>query len=388
MSRNDFTIGEFARRQALTRDAVARAGLDWLVVIHPVSIHWLTGSEAKSYQAFQCLFVGAAGEYLTVLVRGSECAEYEQDTMAGVVIGWGGNEPEDPMAAFARLSGTLGLPGKRVGIEVPGYYLHPHHYEAIKSILGPALVLEANSLIPALKGPKSAEELVYVREAARNADRATGVFAAALAVGRTEFEVAGDVYRSLVADGGVAASTLNLVSGPRSAFSHGNPSVRLLETGDTGSIEFGGVSRRYTVTTGRQFSMGNPSARVRELFDIVCEAADACRGKIRDGVRAIECHEAAKAVIKRAGCDAYRIHTTGYGIAPGFPPAWGEPVNMFGGSEDIIRAGMVMSIEPPIFIPQERLGVRIINNVLVTETGTELLTRYPRDIIVVPGVRA
>jgi Xaa-Pro dipeptidase len=382
MSRNDFTADEFARRLARTRQAIAQAKLDWLIAIHPISIHWLTGSDAKSYQAFQCLFVGACDEPLTLLVRASECAEYEQDTVAGPVVGWGGNEPEDPMAVFARLVRQLGLEGQRVGIEVPGYYLHPHHYEAIQSILGPALALEANHLIPALKGPKSAQELVYVREAAQSADRAMAVFAQTLAVGRSEFEVAAEVYRSLVAHGGLAASTLNLVSGPRAAFSHGNPSPRRLETGDTGNVEFGGVSRRYTVTIGRQFSMGPPSSRVRELFDIVCDAADACRARMRDGARAVECHEAAKAVIARAGYDAYRIHTTGYGIAPGFPPAWGEPVNMFGGSQDILRAGMVVSIEPPIFIPEERIGVRVIDNVLITETGSELLTRFPRDIIV------
>jgi len=382
MSRNDFTAAEFARRLGATRQAVSQAGLDWLIAIHPVSIHWLTGSDAKSYQAFQCLFVGAGGEPLTMLVRASECAEYEQDTVADAVLGWGGNEPEDPMAVFARVARKLGLPGKRVGLEVPGYYLHPHHYEAIKALLGPALALEANHLIPALKGPKSAEELVYIREAAQNANRAMAVFARSLAAGRSEFEMAADVYQSLVAHGGLAASTLNLVSGPRAAFSHGNPSIRRLEAGDIGNIEFGSVSRRYTVTIGRQFSMGPPPARVRELFAIIHDAAEACQAKMRDGARALDCHEAAKTVIARAGYDAYRIHTTGYGIAPGFPPSWGEPVNMFGGSQDILRAGMVMSIEPPIFIAQERIGVRVIDNVLITETGAELLTTFPRDIIV------
>jgi Xaa-Pro dipeptidase len=119
-----------------------------------------------------------------------------------------------------------------------------------------------------------------------------------------------------------------------------------------------------------------------QIYDIVREASDACRAAIRAGVRAIVPHEAAKAVIARAGMDKHRIHTSGYGLAPGFPPSWGEPLNMFGGSTDVLEAGMVVTIEPPVFIGEEQLGARIIDNVLVTETGCELLSRFSRDLIV------
>ena len=110
-------------------------------------------------------------------------------------------------------------------------------------------------------------------------------------------------------------------------------------------------------------------------------AFEACVDKIRDGVPATVPHEAAKRVIAEAGMDRYRLHTTGYGVGPGVPPSWGEPLNMFGGSTDILRAGMVVSVEPPVFIAEERLGARIIDNVLVTETGADLLSDYTLDLI-------
>jgi Xaa-Pro dipeptidase len=104
---------------------------------------------------------------------------------------------------------------------------------------------------------------------------------------------------------------------------------------------------------------------------------------MRAGVPAIKVHEALKGVIAKAGLDQYRQHTSGYGMAPGFPPSWGEPTNMFGGSKDILQAGMVMTIEPGVFIKEEGLGVRLIDNCIITAGGVELLSTTPRAIAVV-----
>lgn len=114
---------------------------------------------------------------------------------------------------------------------------------------------------------------------------------------------------------------------------------------------------------------------------MVRRAADALIREVRAGVPAVVPHEAAKKVIAQAGFDKCRVHTSGYGIAPGFPPAWGEPVNMFGGNPYTLQAGMVVSVEPPVFIGEEKLGARIIDNVLVTKDGAEIISSYSRDLI-------
>jgi Xaa-Pro dipeptidase len=384
MSKHDFTAEEFGDRLSRVRQALAAARLDWLIAFHPVSIHWLTGSDAKSYQGFQCLLVSAAPGPLIVFTREGERNEYEADTLADEVRSWGGSEPEDPVDAFANLVDSLGLKRARVGIEVPAYYLHPHHYVRLKAMLGEALVAEPSILIHDLKLVKSAREIAYIREASRIADHAMTAFVEALREGRSEIEVCGAVYHALLGAGsGLPASTLNLVSGERAGFSHGAPTERRLRRGDFGNVEYGATYRRYTSTIGRQFALSAPTARMRELYDVVREAADACIAEIRAGVAAVVPHEAAKRVIAEAGFDRYRIHTSGYGLAPGFPPSWGEPLNMFGGSRYTLEAGMVVSVEPPVFIGEERLGARLIDNVLVTTTGAELLSRSARDLIVV-----
>ncbi|QCI66877.1 M24 family metallopeptidase [Phreatobacter stygius] len=382
MSKADFSSAEFAARLQRVRQAIAAAELDWMVLFHPVSIHWLTGSDAKSYQAFQCLIVSAEDRPGVMLTRESERYEFEQDALIDQLETWGGAEPEDPIDVFERIAGRLGLKRGRVGMEVPAYYLHPHHYMRVKTFLGAALKAEPSNLVHDLKMVKSPAELAYVRQSARIADEALEVFVAHLNEGTAELAIAGEVYAALLKRGsGLPASTLNLVSGERSCFSHGAPTERRLRQGDFGNVEYGAAFKRYTATIGRQFCMGMPTPRMNELHAIALEAADAMIGEIRDGVPALAPHEAAKRVIGREGLDRYRIHTSGYGLAPGFPPSWGEPVNMFGGATYTLRAGMVVSVEPPIFIGEEGLGVRLIDNVLVTATGAELLSRQPRGLI-------
>lgn len=384
MSKHDFTEDEFTRRRERTREAVASAGLDWLIVIHPVSIRWLTGSDAKSYQEFQCLLISARPGPIVVLTREGERNEYRDDAWVDELHTFGGREPEDPLVSFEALSRSLGLVGSRVGLEIPAFYLHPHHATRLQQLFTSPPLVEATGLIPDLMLVKSPRELDYIREAARRADLAMARFADDLQAGRTELQLAGSVLQTLSNLGsGLAASPINLVTGERSCFSHGAPTERVLRAGDTGNLEFGATCRRYTATIGRQFCLGRPATRVLELFDIVSTACDALRELVRPGVPASVPHEAAKRVIAAAGLDRGRVHLSGYGLAPGFPPSWAEPLYLFGGTTRTLEPGMVLTVEPPVFLGDERLGVRLIDNLLVTENGCELLTRFPRDLICV-----
>lgn len=382
MSKHDFSREEFAARREAVSRAMSEKGLAWLVLFHPVSIRWLTGSDAKSYQEFQCLIVPASGP-LTIMAREGERNELQDEALVDRIETFGGGENEDPIPRFERLADELGLLRGRCGIEVPAYYLHPHHYVRLRELLGPSFAAEATSLVHDLSLVKSPAEIDYIRKAHAIADAAMAPFVAGLRPGRSELALAGDVYAALLAGGsGLSASPINLVSGERSGYSHGAPTERLLKAGDFGSVEYGATWRRYTATIGRQFCLGAPTPRMRELYEVARRACDACIAGIRDGAPATAPHEAAKRVIGAAGLEHGRVHTSGYGLAPGFPPSWGEPVHMIGGSDYVLRAGMVLSVEPPVFLGEERLGARIIDNVLVTQGGCELLSRTSRDLIV------
>ena len=205
-----------------------------------------------------------------------------------------------------------------------------------------------------------------------------------IAEGRTERLVSADVHHTLMASGSdIPSSPMNFLTGPRTAYAHGEPTDRVLQAGDFMHIQFGAHYRRYCCTIGRQLCLGAPSERMREVHRVAREAGDACIDAMRAGVPATVPHEAAKKVIADAGMDRYRLHMTGYAVGAAFPPSWVEPLVMDSGCPHTLQAGMVIAVEPPLFGLEEGLGVRIIDNVLVTETGCEPLSKTTRDLIVV-----
>ena len=168
MSKHDFELSEFQARHARVRQAMEREGIDLLMVTHPVHILYLIGWRGKAYQEFQTLFFPLQPGPLLFLTRASEVPEAQDLTLADEVQGWaswgyGAQRAEDPMEAVARLLRERGLLGRRIGLEVPPYYVTAHQYVQLKEILGDSLVKEATRLVSEVKMVKSPAELAYIR---------------------------------------------------------------------------------------------------------------------------------------------------------------------------------------------------------------------------------
>ena len=127
--------------------------------------------------------------------------------------------------------------------------------------------------------------------------------------------------------------------------------------------------------------MGKPTTRMLEVYKVVREACDVMIAAIKPGISAAAPHDLSKKVIEQAGMNEGRWHLSGYGIAPGFPPIWGELLRLEAGSPYVLQPGMVVSIEPPVFLPKEKIGFRIIDNVLISNAGAEILSEFTRDFI-------
>lgn len=285
---------------------------------------------------------------------------------------------------FNEILHAKGYKGLRAGLEVPNYYLHPHDHRRLVDLLGDDLVMDATNLIGDLKLIKSPTEIDYVRKAAAMLDQGMETCCSSITAGKTEHVISADVHHTLLAAcSDIPSSPKNFLTRPRSAFAHGEPTDRVLEPGDFMHIQFGAHYRRYCVTIGRQLCLGEPTQRMRDVYQVVRDAGDTCMAVMRAGVPATRPHQAARKVIADAGLDAYRLHMTGYAVGAAFPPSWIEPLIIDAGCDYTLEAGMVVAVEPPVFGLDDGLGVRLVDNVLVTDTGCERLTTTTRDLIVV-----
>jgi Xaa-Pro aminopeptidase len=384
MSKHDFPLEEYMQRRARVRESMAKQGIDLLLVTDPVSVNYLIAARGKIWQFFRCLFLTLEDEPLTFLVRRTEVAEVAELSLADDIRPWGGGTLEDPIARLGDIMREKGWLNRRIGIELPDYYISVHEYDRLNGTLRDSRVTEATHIVRRVRRVKSQNELAYMRKATEALDAGVDTFHTELAAGKTEHQVCGRAIGTMLAMGcDETASPMNFSSGPRTAYAHGLPSDRVMQNGDLIHTEYGASYRRYNATIGRVFSLGKPTKRMREIYDVVRDACDACIATMKDGVPAIDAHEAARKVIVKAGMEDYRLHTSGYILGPAFPPLWVGDVNMIGGSEDILQENMILSIEPPVFIAEEGLGARIIDNVRVTKTGAEIMSRTTRDLVVV-----
>lgn len=383
MSKNDFEISEFEKRHSRVRLEMEKSGIELLLVFAPANINYLIGTPSKGYQEFQVLFFPLKPDKLTIITRLPDSPHLKAESLADEVIGWGGREPEDPIDVMKRVMKERNFSNLQTGVEVPYYYLHPYDYKKIIDLIGDSLVKDATDLIGSIRLTKSPAEIEYVKKAAHILDKSMETCLKSINAGKTERQVSADIHHTLLLSGSdIPSSPMNFLTGPRSAFAHAEPSDRVISNGDFMHIQFGAHWKRYCCTIGRQISLGKPTQRMLDIYQVARDAVDACIEVIKPNVPATVPHEAAKNIISKAGMDSYRLHMTGYAVGAAFPPSWVEPLVLESNCPYILQEGMVIAVEPPLFGFEDGLGVRVIENVLINKNGAQALCKTTRDLII------
>lgn len=167
-----------------------------------------------------------------------------------------------------------------------------------------------------------------------------------------------------------------VASGENAALPHARPGSRKLEAGDFIVLDYGAVCGGYCSDETCTVALGRISNRQREVYDIVREAHDRALAAVKAGALCRDVDRAARSYIEEKGLGKYFSHGTGHGIGLSVH----EEPRLSPLSESRLEAGMVVTIEPGVYIPG-LWGVRIEDTVLVTSNGCDVLTAVSKDLI-------
>lgn len=268
---------------------------------------------------------------------------------------------------------TLGI--RKLGFEQDhmSYALWNEYKEAVESELVPV-----SNLLEDMRLIKTNHELSVIKEAADIADAAFKHILDFIKPGLTELEVANEL-EFFMRKSGAESSSFDIIvaSGVRSALPHGVASEKIIEKGDFVTMDYGALHKGYVSDITRTIAVGDPSGKLKEIYEVVLESQLRAMEQIRPGMTGIEADAIARDYITEKGYGEYFGHSLGHGI--GLEVHEGPGLSKR--SETKLEPGMVVTVEPGIYLPGIG-GVRIEDDTVITETGNETLTHSTKDLII------
>jgi Xaa-Pro aminopeptidase len=379
------------RHENLRQQIVARA-LDALVVTALPNVLYLTnftGSSAIVVLTAERLWFLTDFRYITAIneARGSahECPGLELVQVEGSY--------DAQLASLlstiapARMRSTDGRPaGVDIGFEAVNLTVARYHWlqsTFAKASTGDVNLVPTENLVERLRVRKDEHEVRVLRDACRRVSAVARSVLGEIRAGQSEREVAALIDSRLLTAGfeRLAFDTI-VASGPNAALPHARPSERRLAEGDLVVLDFGGVYDSYCADLTRTVSVGKASSRVREVYSAVREAHDRAIAVVAPGQSRFEIDAAARRTLERHGLGEAFGHGTGHGLGIDIheAPRVTKRRPDVDSEDEAVTAGMVFTIEPGAYLPGWG-GVRIEDDVLVTEQGVEVLTDVPVDLL-------
>jgi Xaa-Pro aminopeptidase len=366
-----FTTEDYAARMRRVVADATEAGLDGLLITPGPDLVWLTGYRPTAITERLTVLVLAPDREPTLLVPSLERPDAEDAVGAPslAIVDWA--DGEDP---FARAADYLS-PTATMGIADSAWAMH---LLGLQDAVPGSSYRSLTQSLPMLRAVKDANEIARLAAAGAAADATYEQILGVRFAGRKETDVAADLARLLRDFGHEQVDFTVVGSGPNGANPHHEAGDRTIEVGDAIVLDFGGLMDGYGSDTSRTVCVGEPSADVRAVHEIVRLAQQAGVEAVRPGVACQDIDRAARSVITDAGFGEKFIHRTGHGIGT----TTHEPPYMIEGEEQPLVPGMCFSVEPGIYLAGQ-FGVRIEDIVTVTETGGLRLNNTERDLQIV-----
>jgi len=361
---------DHAARQAKLREHLATTRFEGLLISHLPNIRYLCGFTGSA----GLLLIEQAGSVFFTDVR-YDTQAHEEVKAAKVVMA--------RKAVLPALGEFLAQRRKRarawtIGIEAEHFTIADKK-RLTKVRPSGVRLKDAPPMVERNRMVKDDEEVGRIREAvnlgAKLFERALEV----LRPGMKETEVAAEMELAARRAGAEEMSFPTIIaSGARSALPHGRASEQRIPAGAFVVCDFGVILRGYCSDQTRTVWVGPVADDARPAYEAVREAQQSAINAVRPGVAVGEIDEAARKVLRKAGLGKYFTHSTGHGVGLEIH----EAPRVAAGQDEILRPGMVITIEPGVYFPG-KWGVRIEDMVVVTASGRDVLTPTSKDFLAV-----
>ncbi|MBB6730541.1 M24 family metallopeptidase [Cohnella zeiphila] len=346
------------------RAAIQAAGGDAILVTNAVNRRYLTG------------FTGTSGVVLissdeAVLLTDFRYREQAPRQAAGFAVVEHGTDVHADVAGLLRKWGVSKLLFEEKDVSYAAY-------AAMKEKFAPSELLVSGGAIEKIRMIKDESELAIMQEAADVADRAFTHILGFIKPGVTEAEVALELEFFMRKNGAASTSFDTIVaSGERSSLPHGVASDRVVGRDEFVTLDYGAYYKGYCSDITRTVVVGRPSDKHREIYGIVLEAQLHALEQLRPGLTGREGDALTRDIITRYGYGDCFGHGTGHGLGMEIH----EAPRLSRMEETILTPGMTVTVEPGIYLPGFG-GVRIEDDVVMTDDGIKILTHSPKELIV------
>ncbi len=355
----------FDRRLLEVRKQLETSRLDALLVSHLPHVRYLTGFSGSNGLCVLTL----SKQFFFTDNRYREQSKNEIDGFEIIVT-------SDTLLKAARKRGMLNG-RKRIGFE--SQYLSVSAFENLKKLFPTASLVSKCSVIENIAAVKEDSEIEAIKQAAAITDKVFKKVLLALQPGVRELDLAAEIsywHQRFGAEGDAFESIV--VSGPRGALPHGRATEKRIRRGEFVTLDFGCRVHGYNSDLTRTVAVGKPTERARKIYRTVLEAQCKAIEATRPGVPARRLDRVARNHIRQEGFGKYFSHSLGHGLGIEIH----EPLRLSVKSKDVVRAGNVFTIEPGIYI-RGFGGVRIEDDVVVRGSGCEVITKSPKELIIV-----
>ena len=387
----NFSRAEYAKRLSKVRVAMAAQDIQTLIVHDPSNMSWLTGYDGWSFYTPQVVVIGPTGEPLwygrTIDANGAKRTVYmDQDNITCYPDHYVMNPPMHAMEHLANeILKPRGWANGNIGIEMDNYYFSPTAYLSLKDNLPEATLTDTTALVNWCRAVKSAQEIDYMRIAARIVENMHRAAFAMIEPGLPKNRLVGEIYRVAMAGhdghaGDYPAIVPILPSGVDASAAHLTWDERPFNKDEGTFFEIAGCHKRYHCPLSRTIYLGTPDDKFQRGEAALNEGLEAGLAAAKPGNRCADIANALNNTLEKHGISRGGARC-GYPIGLSYPPDWGERTMSLRPTDDtILEPGMTFHFMPGLWM--DNWGMETTESIVITETGVETLCDYPRQLFV------